>query len=101
MPSGAAVGCLAVYDTAARKLSASQLESLDSLSQKIVTRLELNVRARQMARAARARQRAESPLTVERNFVSAVLDTVGALVVVFDTAGLIVRFNRACEVVSK
>ncbi|HVG27120.1 MAG TPA: PAS domain S-box protein, partial [Acidobacteriaceae bacterium] len=34
------------------------------------------------------------------NFVSAVLDTVGALVVVFDTAGRIVRFNRACEIIS-
>ena len=42
----------------------------------------------------------ETALTVERNFVSAVLDTVGALVVVFDTAGRIVRFNRACEIAS-
>jgi two-component system sensor histidine kinase VicK len=100
MPSGAAIGCLCVFDTAARKLSASQLESLDSLSQIIVTRLELNVRAHQMDRSARARQRVESALTVERNFVSAVLDTVGALVVVFDTAGRIVRFNRACETIS-
>jgi len=39
----------------------------------------------------------ESILTVERNFVSTVLDTVDALVAVFDTAGRIVRFNRACE----
>jgi two-component system sensor histidine kinase VicK len=100
MPSGAAVGCLSVYDTAARKLNSSQLESLDSLSQMIVTRLELNVRVRQMDRASRARQRVEGALTVERNFVSAVLDTVGALVVVFDTAGRIVRFNRACETIS-
>jgi two-component system sensor histidine kinase VicK len=100
MPSGAAIGCLCVYDTTARKLNSAQLESLDSLSQMIVTRLELNIRARQMDRAARARQRVESALTVERNFVSAVLDTVGALVVVFDTAGRIVRFNRACETIS-
>ncbi len=100
MPSGAAIGCLCVYDTAARKLTSAQMESLDSLSHIIVTRLELNVRARQMERSARARQRVESALTVERNFVSAVLDTVGALVVVFDTAGRIVRFNRACEIIS-
>ncbi|MBI5563761.1 MAG: PAS domain-containing sensor histidine kinase [Chloroflexi bacterium] len=33
----------------------------------------------------------------ERNFVSAVLETIGALVVVLDRAGRIVRFNRACE----
>jgi PAS domain S-box-containing protein len=36
-------------------------------------------------------------LRKERNFVSAVLDTVGALVVVLDTEGRIVSFNRACE----
>ena len=53
-----------------------------------------------MDRAGRVRQRVESALTVERNFVSTVLDTVGALVAVFDTAGRVVRFNRACEEVS-
>ena len=37
---------------------------------------------------------------VERNFVSAVLDTMSALVLVVDTAGRIVRFNRACEEIS-
>ena len=36
-------------------------------------------------------------LRKERNFVSAILDTVGALVVVLDTDGRIVSFNRACE----
>jgi PAS domain S-box-containing protein len=40
---------------------------------------------------------AEEALQRERNFVSAVLDTESALVVVLDTSGRIVRFNRACE----
>lgn len=43
------------------------------------------------------RKQAEEELQRERNFVSAVLDTVGALVVVLDREGRIVRFNRACE----
>jgi PAS domain S-box-containing protein len=43
------------------------------------------------------RERAEEALEKERNFVSAVLDTAGALVVVLDRQGRIVRFNRACE----
>jgi PAS domain S-box-containing protein len=47
-----------------------------------------------------SRQRSEQALTVERNFVAAVLNTISALVLVFDTAGRIVRFNRACEMVS-
>ncbi len=94
------IGCLCVLDHIPRKLTSAQIESLEALSNAVTTRLELALRVRQMDRSARARQRAETALTVERNFVSAVLDTVGALVVVFDTAGRIVRFNRACEIIS-
>jgi PAS domain S-box-containing protein len=39
----------------------------------------------------------EEALQQERNVVSAILDTVGALVAVLDPAGRILRFNRACE----
>ena len=42
-------------------------------------------------------KRTEEELQEERNVVSAILDTVGALVVVLDREGRIVRFNRACE----
>jgi len=43
------------------------------------------------------RHRAEQALAEERAFVSAVLDTAGALVMVTDPEGRIVRFNRECE----
>jgi PAS domain S-box-containing protein len=39
----------------------------------------------------------EQALQEERNVASAILDTVGALVVVLDSDGHILRFNRACE----
>jgi PAS domain S-box-containing protein len=42
-------------------------------------------------------KRIEEELQEERNFVSAILDTVGALVVVLDDEGRILRFNPACE----
>jgi PAS domain S-box-containing protein len=42
-------------------------------------------------------KRTEEALQKERNFVSAILDTVGALVVVLDPEGRIIRFNRSCE----
>ncbi len=42
-------------------------------------------------------RRANRQLQAERNFISAVLDTTGALVIVLDREGRIVRFNRACE----
>jgi PAS domain S-box-containing protein len=40
---------------------------------------------------------ANEALERERNFSAAVLDTAGALVVVMDREGRIVRFNQACE----
>src|SRR5271163_4206162 len=42
-------------------------------------------------------KRTEEALQQERNVVSAILDTVGALVIVLDPDGRITRFNRACE----
>jgi PAS domain S-box-containing protein len=39
----------------------------------------------------------QDELREERNVLSTILDTVGALVVVMDPEGQIVRFNRACE----
>jgi PAS domain S-box-containing protein len=42
-------------------------------------------------------KRTEEELQDERNVVSAILDTVGALVVVLDGEGRVVRLNRACE----
>ncbi|TKB67623.1 MAG: PAS domain S-box protein [Nitrospira sp.] len=43
------------------------------------------------------RKRAERTLQKERDFIDAVLETAGALVVVLDREGRILRFNRACE----
>jgi len=99
-PGGISIGALLVLDSPARMLTPAQSSALSILSRQVINRLELNGRIHQMDRAARSRQRVESALTVERNFVSAVLDTVGALVAVFDPAGRIVRFNRACETTS-
>ncbi|GAA3769321.1 PAS domain S-box protein [Terriglobus aquaticus] len=97
---GFAIGCLCIYDYEPRDLDEIEATTLRTLAQTILTRLELSVRLRSNEREARTRQRVEAALTVERNFVSAVLDTVGALVVVFDTAGRVVRFNRTCETIS-
>ncbi|MEA5624547.1 GAF domain-containing protein [Nostoc sp. UHCC 0251] len=48
-------------------------------------------------REAIKQKRTEETLNQERNFTSAVLDTAGALVIVLDSQGQIVRFNQACE----
>lgn len=43
------------------------------------------------------RKWAETALKKERNFISAIVDTASALVVVLDSQGKIVRFNSSCE----
>jgi PAS domain S-box-containing protein len=45
-------------------------------------------------------KRIEEERKEERNFISAILDTVAALVVVMDEEGRILRFNQACEITS-
>ena len=46
------------------------------------------------------RKEAEAALRQERDFSAALLNTLGALVVVLDREGRIVRFNQACEVIT-
>jgi PAS domain S-box-containing protein len=46
------------------------------------------------------RKLAEEALRKERDFIAAVLDTAGALVLVLDKEGRIARFNKTCEVIT-
>ncbi len=98
--SGHVIGTLAVLSPEPDAFTAQQGAMLQILAAQVVTRIEFYARVRMQERGVRARQRIERALTVERNFVSAVLDTISALVLVLDTAGRIVRFNRACENIS-
>ena len=95
--SPVAIGCLFVQGSQPQTLTSLQRSALTTLGHQVVARFELNARKRTTDSGEYDRRRVESELTVERNFVSTVLDTVGALVAVYDTAGRIVRFNRACE----
>lgn len=99
-PSGAAIGTLAVVSPQPNLFDRGCLENLQILARQVVTRLELYAKNNAQERVLRSRQRTERALTIERNFVSAVLDTISALVLVLDTAGRIVRFNRASESIS-
>jgi PAS domain S-box-containing protein len=43
------------------------------------------------------RYRTERQLELERDFTAAIFETAGALIMVLDSQGQIIRFNRACE----
>jgi two-component system sensor histidine kinase VicK len=98
--SGMILGTVAVCSKEANAFSRSNLENLQVLARQVVTRMELYATGQTQENVVRSRQRSEQALTVERNFVAAVLNTISALVLVFDIAGRIVRFNRACETIS-
>ena len=54
----------------------------------------------QLRREAEERKQALLDLNAERDFTAAVLNTAGALVVVLDRDGRIIRFNRMCQQVT-
>jgi PAS domain S-box-containing protein len=86
-------------DTTARKEAEAFLQkSREELEKQVQerTRELLQVNAELQAEI-NERRRAEEALKRERDFVSTLLDTVGALVVVLDLEGRIVRFNQACQ----
>lgn len=79
--------------TAATELSAGQLET----RVQVRSQNELGMLATAFNNMAVRLEGSIEALKVERNFVAAILETAGALVVVLDSQGRIVRFNRACE----
>lgn len=99
-PEGSTIGTLCVLDHQPRSLDRAQADALLILARQVITRLELSAKLQTLEQEARAKQRVDQALNLERNFVSAVLETMGTLVAVFDTAGRVVRFNRACEMLS-
>lgn len=78
------------------------LNAREELEQRVIERTrhlrKVNVRLEQEIQQ---RKQAESILRREHDFKRALLDTLGALVVVLDGEGRIVSFNRACEDVTQ
>jgi PAS domain S-box-containing protein len=88
-----------VRDITRRKQGQSRREALLEALRQAHDELEIRVQERTADLQAEVAEReaAQAALKQERDFVAAVLDTVGALVIVLDRDGRIVRFNRACQ----
>lgn len=94
---GAMLGLLGVASPQPQAFNSSTLETIEAMARQAITRMELYARGNQQERALRDRQQAERELTIERNFVAAILDATRAMVVVLDSDGRVVRVNRAGE----
>jgi two-component system, OmpR family, sensor histidine kinase VicK len=96
-PGNRVLGTIAVLAIEPNRFSREHIGLVSILARQAVTRMELYNRTAAQEQAQRSRQRLERALAIERNFVSATLDSIPALVAVLDTAGRMVRFNRPCE----
>ncbi|BAY63892.1 GAF sensor signal transduction histidine kinase [Calothrix brevissima NIES-22] len=83
--------------TAAARISQGDLD----IQIKVFQRNEMGVLASTFNQMTLQLRELIQDLSQERNFVSAVLDTVGALVIVVNHQGEIVRFNRAFEQITQ
>ena len=92
-----AIGTLAVLAADTDRFSPHHVPLLSILARQVATQVELSIKSSTYEQMARARQRMERALTVERSFVASALDSIPALVAVLDNSGRFIRCNRACE----
>ena len=70
----------------------------DKISEQLINEIaSLRKQIGDLEKTEKERNKIVETLKKERNFSSAVLDTVGALVIVLDRQGRIVTFNKTCE----
>lgn len=74
-----------------------QMDLLEQLATQLAIAIQQSTLLQQVQAELAERQQAEAALAQQHNLLSAILDVIGALVVVLDRQGRILKFNQACE----
>ncbi len=94
------IGTLAVLAAEPGRFNGHHLPLLAVLARQVTAQVDLLRQSTQQHQLGYERQRLERALAVERSFLAAALESVPALVAVLDKAGNILRWNRACELLT-
>lgn len=94
------MGTLAVLAIEPGRFSTHHIPLLTILARQVTAQTELLLQSSTRQQLVQARQRLERALTIERGFLATALESTPALVVVLDRAGRILRWNRACELLT-
>jgi two-component system NtrC family sensor kinase len=103
-PEGLTLGILSIMDLQPRELTQSSINALQILTRQVAGQVDLRRKlvnlggkALKLEDIINNRKQIWEMVQSERDFFSAALNSVSALVVVIDPWGKIVRFNRTCE----
>jgi|GEM_PF-1853084 PAS domain S-box-containing protein len=80
---GAVIGAIVLVDFKERLESSLMIDGLQAVANRLAAEIQ--------------RKQTEQKLRDERNFINAILNNAGPLVMVLDQNGRIVRFNKTCE----
>jgi PAS domain S-box-containing protein len=96
--SGKLWGLLSAHECQSpRQWKDSEIELLEKLATQVAIAIQQAELYQQTQIELTERQKVEEALQREQKFASAILDVVGALVMVLDCQGNVVRFNQTCE----
>ncbi len=94
------IGTLALLAIESDRFSAHHIPLLTILGRQVTAQTELLLQSATRQQLVHARQRLERALAMERGFLATALESTPALVVVLDCAGRVLRWNRACELLT-
>jgi len=69
-------------------------------SQNVYLEQKIDEKTKELKKELLAKKEAEAQMRIEKNFTASILENAPALIIAIDMEGKILRFNKACEIIS-